>query len=506
MSSRIQKHLLSPLLLASLVACVAPSDDRDEDSTSLSWQRVTSMPRCTPPPSGMIGWWPGDSNPRDIVHHRDGIPFGDVSYAPASSAAETAALTGKVAQAFIFNGKDAYLDLPDEVSATGLTAFTLDAWVNVSPSSDTQYIYSEQGEIGTGARVQFYVQADTGKLVLDVKPYDDPYPGQDRVAAVSDEAVTSNEWVHVAGVWRTGNGVISATVYVNGQATSAAASAVIGAPIADTPPGAGVNYIGGSRDGLGGTLVLLGMFAGGIDEVEFFHRALNRNEVQAIYMADTAGKCKVQLHLPWTAGETWFLTSGPHGTRRSALDFAPPNINHRTGRPFPSACSRQLGDQHWVRAAAPGTLLEPLPRGCPLVQIKHDDGTITNYFHLRSRSVRELGLTTGSLIHAGQILGHPSCEIGHFCGTTEQPSGVHVHFYRTDSRTNARLSADDLAISGWTVHAVGANRDGTMTRDADTRTAVFDAEGHAIQCPPDNAPSACRGQRNDLESDNTPDQ
>ena len=288
-----------PLFLVTLMAaCVVPSDDQDKERTSVSAHAV-STPRCTLAPHGMIGWWPGDGNARDIVHRNDGVLFGGASFAPASGA--TATLTGKVDQAFIFNGTDAYVDLADDASVRGLNAFALDAWVNVSHSSDTQYIYSELGQIG-GARVQFYVQGDTGKLVLDVKPYDDPYPGQDRVAAVSDEIVTPNEWVHVAGVWQTGKGVITAKVFVNGQETSVSASAIIGAPIVDTPPEAGVNYIGASRDGLGGTFRLLGMFAGGIDEVEFFRRALAPDEIRAIFMADAAGKCKRRKSVIFIAG------------------------------------------------------------------------------------------------------------------------------------------------------------------------------------------------------------
>src|SRR5262245_10521203 len=31
------------------------------------------------------------------------------------------------------------------------------------------------------------------------------------------------------------------------------------------------------------------------------------------------------LRLPWSAGETWYVTSGPHSNKRAALDFAPPN-------------------------------------------------------------------------------------------------------------------------------------------------------------------------------------
>jgi hypothetical protein len=488
----LRRGLDCPLLMVpvtSLFACGVDQDDLDRD--------VTSMPadehhlQCTPAPHGMIGWWPADGNSGDIARENDGGVSGGVIFA-----------SGMVDQAFILNGTDGYVDLHDEASARGLTAFTLDAWVNVSaPSLNTQYIYSELGEFLSGARVQFYVQGGSGRLVLDVKPYDDAYPGQDRVSAISDEIVTPNKWVHVAGIWRIESGIITTTVLVDGQPTSESSNATIGAPISDTPPGAGVNYIGGSRDGLGGSLGLLGMFNGGIDEVEFFDRALTISEIEAIFKAGSAGKCKLKFRLPWTAGETWYLTSGPHGENRSALDFAPRNFNPRTGKAFRNPCSRLLGDDHWVRAAAGGSLSAVLPRGCPLVQIKHDDGTTTNYFHLRSSSVRQLGLAKGAMVQAGQILGHPSCEIGpRHCHATQATTGVHVHFYRTDPATDTRLSADSLEISGWTVHAVGGSREGTMTKDMEIRSTQGSAVG--LQCPPDGAPPACAGQRNDLVSDN----
>ena len=34
------------------------------------------------------------------------------------------------------------------------------------------------------------------------------------------------------------------------------------------------------------------LFAGGLDEVEIFNRALNSSEVQALYQAGSAAKCK----------------------------------------------------------------------------------------------------------------------------------------------------------------------------------------------------------------------
>lgn len=202
--------------------------------------------------------------------------------------------------------------------------------------------------------------------------------------------------------------------------------------------------------------------------------------------------------LPWSAGETWYLTSGPHSGRRAALDFAPPNFDPKTNKPFPSSCSRQRSQQYWVRAVAPGRVSSVLRAGCPLVQIEHADGTATNYFHLDRKSVREIGLAVGDVVQSGQILGHPSCETGpRACGSTHA-SGVHVHFYRTVANSRKRLPADGMILSGWKVRAVGRIREGVLVKGTERRSTRGRAIGRA--CSPDVG--LCSGQRNDLESDN----
>ncbi len=208
-----------------------------------------------------------------------------------------------------------------------------------------------------------------------------------------------------------------------------------------------------------------------------------------------------ELRLPWSAGETWYLTSGPHSTRRAALDFAPPNRDPRTGKLYADPCSRKRGDAYWVRAAADGYFTAVLRKGCPCVQIQHDDGTTTNYFHLRRSSVKRLGFKVGDPVRAGQALGHPSCEVGpRMCGATHPASGVHVHFHRTNAATAARIPADRAVLSGWTVKSVGRQRDGMMIKGEEVRETRGKLVGWA--CAPTTA--ACRGKRNDLESDNAP--
>jgi hypothetical protein len=214
-----------------------------------------------------------------------------------------------------------------------------------------------------------------------------------------------------------------------------------------------------------------------------------------------AAPASTELRLPWSAGETWYLTSGPHSTKRAALDFAPPNLDPRTGKLYADPCSRKRGDLYWVRAAADGYFTAVLRKGCPCVQIRHDDGTTTNYFHLRRSSVKRLGYKVGDPVRAGQALGHPSCEVGpRSCGATHRASGVHVHFHRTNADTAAKLPADGVVLSGWTVKAVGRQRDGMMSKGAEVRETRGKLVGWA--CAPTTA--ACRGKRNDLESDNVP--
>jgi hypothetical protein len=154
-----------------------------------------------------------------------------------------------------------------------------------------------------------------------------------------------------------------------------------------------------------------------------------------------------------------------------------------------------------VRAAADGYFTAVLKNNCPCVQIRHDDGTTTNYFHLRRSSVKKLGYKVGDPVRAGQALGHPSCEVGpRKCGATHPASGVHVHFHRTNAATTARLPANGAVLSGWTVKAVGRERDGTMTKGEEVRETRGKLVGWA--CAPTTA--TCRGKRNDLESDNAP--
>ena len=86
---------------------------------------VQTVGTChTPPPTGMVSWYPGDGNANDIVGTNDGTLNGVTFTA------------GKVGQAFSFNGTDAYVRVLDNANLyPGAGPFTVDAWIKTTQMS-----------------------------------------------------------------------------------------------------------------------------------------------------------------------------------------------------------------------------------------------------------------------------------------------------------------------------------------------------------------------------------
>ena len=89
---------------------------------------------CTPPPAGIVGWWPAEGNANDIIGTNNGTLIGNVTYA-----------NGEVGQAFSFN------TLGDQVSvSTGgfpvrTSDRTMECWVYINsfvPGGREQNLHS----------------------------------------------------------------------------------------------------------------------------------------------------------------------------------------------------------------------------------------------------------------------------------------------------------------------------------------------------------------------------
>jgi LasA protease len=171
-----------------------------------------------------------------------------------------------------------------------------------------------------------------------------------------------------------------------------------------------------------------------------------------------AGVNQPVLELPFTAGEYWSLTSGPHiswrtGTPRGALDFAP-----ITGEP-PCAVSRA-----WVTASAPGRVVRA-ERGVVALDLDGDGleqtGWVLVYMHIAEQE----RVPIGAWVETNTPIGHPSCEGG-------TATGSNVHLAR--KYNGEWLAADGplpMVLSGWVAQQGELSYEGTLEKDGQIVTA-----------------------------------
>jgi len=238
-------------------------------------------PVCTPPPANLVSWWPGDGNTNDIADANNGALIN----VPNPFAA------GKVGQAFNLNAGagvgDERVQVADPLGAFNLDitgALTLDAWVSfiavdgITGGIDNSPIVAKwgDGKFGTAGYGLFITEA--GFPLFAVSP-----DGTIIIGALGPAPLGAG-FHHVAGVANTGSSQLE--LYVDGVLVKTAVP-FAGTIFANDIP----LLIGGYNPtftGLGAASSMRGL----IDEVEIFDRALSQPEIQAIFDADSAGKCK----------------------------------------------------------------------------------------------------------------------------------------------------------------------------------------------------------------------
>jgi hypothetical protein len=227
----------------------------------------------------MVGWWPGDGNANDIVGGNNGTLVGGVSFVP-----------GEVGQAFSFDGTTGYVQIPSSPALQPLTAISIDAWVyptafsTTPPNSSAVIISKYDSANGSGFSWDLSVQP-TGQ----VEWYLIENPST-QLEVVTVGALSLGKWQHVAAIFDTATQGIA--VYVNGVQfpTTCGIGAICGTVTSIYQSSANV-LIGALISGNPGA-VPSNLWSGLIDEVEVFNRVLSQSEIQALYNAGSAGKCK----------------------------------------------------------------------------------------------------------------------------------------------------------------------------------------------------------------------
>jgi hypothetical protein len=173
--------------------------------------------------------------------------------------------------------------------------------------------------------------------------------------------------------------------------------------------------------------------------------------------------------LPFEAGRTWAYTGGPHtgwgtGAPFAALDFAPP-------AEAPGCFSTPL----WATAIASGIVTRS-ETGIVVLDLDMDGDERTGWviFYLHVGSYQRA--TIGSILEAGDPVGHPSCEGG-------TSTGSHVHVARKyNGEWIVADSALPFVMEGWTPHNGTEAYQGTLVRFEKTVTACVcgDAPSHIL--------------------------
>ena len=216
----------------------------------------------------MVAWWTGDDTAKDLIGPNDGQLLNGAAYAP-----------GKVGSGFLLNGGNSAVQVPDSPAWDfGTGDFTIDTWVNLTPQLDNpmlpgpQVLVAHDEGPGNIPKWMFWIIEREGTSRLEFYSY----PSEAVINVPWDP--TPGQWNHVA-VSRSGS---TFTFYVNGSdiGTRTYAGSV---DDANAPLTLGFAETNISLDGI-------------LDEVEIFNRALSQSEIQGIFNADSAGKCKVGVH------------------------------------------------------------------------------------------------------------------------------------------------------------------------------------------------------------------
>jgi hypothetical protein len=216
--------------------------------------------QCTNPPSGLLGFWPGDGHFFDLAGTNHAAGVGGAGFA-----------SGEVGQAFDLDGSNAFVQvhLPSGLPL-GNQPRTLMLWCR-TPRNLLAITESALVQYGSATNTQMF------GLITSLNAPDRLYfYGHNRDLA-GTTALQANVWYHVAVTY---DGT-TVRLYVNGQAEGAK-DLVLNTVLSTN----GLTI--GNRPGIG-------KWQGQLDEVMLFSRALSASEVAAIYAAGSFGVCRSAL-------------------------------------------------------------------------------------------------------------------------------------------------------------------------------------------------------------------
>jgi parallel beta-helix repeat protein len=307
---------------------------------------------CTPPPSGLVSWWPFDGNGLDFyLNHNAGLD-GTPGF-----------VGGKVDAALRFDGTDDSAVVgggaASSLNVSAGNEFTIDLWINPTDLSVQRPLVewnNSSGGLGVHLWQSVGGAQNQGNLFANIVDT----LGNSHVIFSAPGVLAADTYQHVALVYEKTFSV--AILYVNGAMKAEEVFPTIFTPQTSYNLWFGYRPTGGGA----GT-----RYVGDMDEIELFNRVLSQSEIQAIYNAGSAGKCKIRY-------VTNTNDSGAGSLRQAITDSNNYNAPNTIGFNIPGSGVRTIGTQSGLPTITSPVMIDgttqPGYAGAPLIQLSGPGG------------------------------------------------------------------------------------------------------------------------------------
>ena len=228
---------------------------------------------CTLPGLGLMTWFRAEGDAADYTGWVTPDSVRDLSYAP-----------GKVGVAWVFRTNSAQIQFGSHgvyKAAGNVTGFTIEGWIRPDNTNRFQpFLWSFEPMTDSGPGVYLAV-TETGALEanlgLRVKS-GRFFHVDERRLSTEPGRILPQQWTHFALTWDPASRVLR--LYVDGRLEAGTTVTIPGVLGYDTRV---ITYLGFNVSG--------DRYAGLLDELSIYERALAPEEIAALHAADEAGKC-----------------------------------------------------------------------------------------------------------------------------------------------------------------------------------------------------------------------
>ena len=267
--------------------------------TSSNAALAVVVPGCAPAPAGQVAWWSGNGNASDAAGTNNGTIIG-ATFVP-----------GKVGQAFNFDGSGQKVALSDNDALKLTNSLTIEGWIFARANGFILF----RGDNRPGLDPYVLSVETTHELQLIICN-----ATGDVFALRTPSAIPFNQWLHVAATLDDATG--NARLFVNGALL--AQTNTLLRPFRDLDPGSDPGVaLGGHAGGYN-----YFSFDGMIDELSLYNRALDTNEIAALYATRGTGKCPLPPVVLSITPPSLLVNAGESASF-SALASGTPPLNYQ---------------------------------------------------------------------------------------------------------------------------------------------------------------------------------